>query len=71
MVLLKMFMRIALPKMVEFVVMMMMMMISPSGREVPPAELLRQRAKVILPKFHLKMAALRPESSLLMFSRSK
>ena len=37
----------------------------------PPAESLRQRAKVLLPKFHLETAALRPESPLLIFSRSK
>ena len=37
MVLLKMLMEISLPKMGELLV-MMMMMISPSGREVPPAE---------------------------------
>ena len=70
MVLLKMLMEIALPKMGELLV-MMMMMISPSGREVPPAESLRRRAKVLLPKFRLEAAALRPESPLLIFSRSK
>ena len=43
---------------------------SPSGREVPPAESLRRRAKVLLPKFRLETAALRPESPLLIFSRS-
>ena len=43
----------------------------PFGREVPPAESLRQRAKVLLPKFRLEAAALRPESPLLIFSRSK
>ena len=37
MVLLKMLIEISLPKMVELLV-MMMTMISPSGREVPPAE---------------------------------
>ena len=43
MVLLKMLMEIALSKMGELLVMMMMMMmmISPSEREVPPAESLR------------------------------
>ena len=71
MVLLKMLMEIALPEMGELLAMMMMMMISPSGREVPPAESLRRRAKVLLPKFHLEMATLRPESPLLIFSRSK
>ena len=70
MVLLKMLMEIALPKMGELL-MMMTKMISPSGREVPSAESLRRRVKVLLPKFHLEMAALRPESLLLIFSRSK
>ena len=70
MVLLKMLMEIALPKMGELLV-MMMTMISPSGREVPPAESLRRRAKVLLPKFRLETAALHPESPLLIFSRSK
>ena len=66
MVLLKMLMEIALPKMGELLV-MMMMMISPSEREVPPAESLRRRAKVLLPKFHLETAALHPESPPLIF----
>ena len=42
-----------------------------SGREIPSAELLRRRAKVLLPKFRLETVALRPESLLLIFSRSK
>ena len=70
MVLLNMLMEIALPKMGELLV-MMMMMISPSGREVPPAESLRRRAKVLLPKFRLEAAALLPESIIVIFSRSK
>ena len=70
MVMLKMLMDIALPKMGELLV-MMMTMISPSGREVPLAESLRRRVKVVLPKFRLETAALRPESLLLIFSRSK
>ena len=70
MVLLKMLMEIALPKMGELLV-MMMKMISPFGREVPPAEWLRGRAKVLLPKFRLEAAALRPKSPFLFFSRSK
>ena len=61
-----MLMEIALPKMGELLV-MMMTMISPSGREVPPAESLRRRAKVLLPKFCLETAALCPESLLLIF----
>ena len=64
--LLKMLMEIALPKTGELLV-MMMTMISPSGREVPPAESLRQRAKVLLPKFRLETEALHPESPLLFF----
>src|SRR3990170_110018 len=70
MVLLKRLMKISPPKMGELLE-MMMTMVSPSGREVPPAESLRRRAKVLLPKFHLKTAALRPESPLLIFSRSE
>ena len=70
MVLLKMLMEIAFPKMGGLLV-MMMMMISPFGREVPPAESLHRRAKVLLPKFRLETATLRPESPLLVFSRSK
>ena len=61
MVLLKMLMEIALPKMGELLV-MMMTMISPSGREIPPAESLRWREKVLLPKFHLEAVVLRAES---------
>ena len=63
MVLVKMLMKIALPKMGELLV----MMISPSGWEVPLAESLRRRAKVLLPKFRHEMAALRPKSPLLIF----
>ena len=61
-----MLMEIALPKMGELLV-MMMTMISPFGREVPQAESLRWRAKVLLPKFRLEMATLRPKSLLLIF----
>ena len=39
----------------------------PFGREVPPAESLRQREKVLLPKFRLETAALRIESPPLIF----
>ena len=66
MVLLKMLMEISLPKMGELLV-MMMTMISPSGREVPSVESLRRRAKVLLPKFRLETVALHPESPLLIF----
>ena len=64
-------MEIALPKMGELLLVMMMMMISPFEREVPSAESLRWRAKVLLPKFRLEAAALHPESFLLIFSWSK
>ena len=70
MVLLKMLMEIALAEMGELLV-MMTTMISPSGREVPPAESLRRRAKVLLPKFRLEVVALHPECPPLIFSRSK
>ena len=66
MVLLKMLIDISLPKMGELLV-MMMTMISPSGREVPPVESLHRRAKELLPKFHLEAAALHPESPPLFF----
>ena len=69
MVLLKMLMEMALPKMGELLV-MTMASISPSWREVSPAESLRRRAKVLLPRFRLEMAALHPESPPLIFSRS-
>ena len=60
MVLLKMLMEIALPKIGELLV----TMISPSGREVPLAESLRRRAKVLLPRFRLETTALCSESPL-------
>ena len=63
---LKMLMNIGLPKM-RGVLVMTMASISPSGREVPPAESLRRRAKVLLPKFHLETVAFRPDSPLLIF----
>ena len=62
----KMLMEIALPKMRGLLV-MTMTMISPSGREVPSAKSLRRRAKMLLPKFRLEMAALRPKSPPLIF----
>ena len=68
--LLKILMEIAFPKMGELLV-MMMTMIFPSGREVPPAESLRRRAKVLLPKFHLETAEPHPESPLSIVSRPK
>ena len=70
MVLVKMLMEIALPKMGELLV-MMLTMISASGREVAPAESLHRRANGLLPKFLLETAAVRPESPPLLFSRLK
>ena len=63
MVLLKMLMEISLPKMGELLV----MMISPSGGGSSPRESLCRRAKVLLPKFRLETAELRPESPLIIF----
>jgi hypothetical protein len=50
---------------------MSMASISLSRREVSPAESLRRRAKVLLPRFRLETAALRPQTFLLIFYRSK
>ena len=61
-----MLMEIALPKMGELLV-MMLVMISPSEREVPPTESLCRRAKVLLPKFRLEAVALCPESPPIFF----
>ena len=67
---LKMLMKIGLPKMIVLLV-MTMPLISPSGREVPPVESLRRRAKVLLPKVRLETVTLRLESPAIIFSRSK
>ena len=64
-----MLMKIGLPKM-RGVLVMTMDSISPSRREVPPAESLHRRAKLLLPKFRLETAAHRPKSLLSIFSRS-
>ena len=50
---------------------MMMLMISPSRRDVSPAEQLRQSPRLVPPRFRLETAALRPESFLQIFSRAK
>ena len=68
MVLLKMLMKIGPPTMRGSLV-MSMATISPSRREVSPAESLRRRAKVLLPKFRLETAAHHPKSLLLIFFR--
>ena len=66
----KMLMNIGPPTKEEALV-MTMASISPSEREVPQAESLRRRSKVLPPKFCLETATFRPESPLLNFSRSK
>ena len=50
---------------------MTMALISPSGREVSLADQLHRSPTLVLPKFRLETAALHPESTLLIFSRSK
>ena len=70
MVVVKMLMEIALPKMGELLV-MMMTMISPSGREVPPAKSLHRRAKVLLPSSASRRRLSVPKVLSLFFSRSK
>ena len=45
--------------------------ISPSRRDVSPAEKLRRSPRLVPPRFCLEMAALRPESFLMIFSREK
>ena len=70
MVSLKMLMKIGPPKM-RWLLVMVIALISPSRREVLPAESLCRRTKVLLPKFRLEMVALCPESPLFIFSREK
>ena len=50
---------------------MTMVMISPSRREVSPAEHLCRSPRLVPPRFCLEMAALRPESFLMIFSKAK
>ena len=50
---------------------MTMAMISPSRREVSPAEQLRRSPRLVLPKFRLETAVLRHESFLLIFFQVK
>ena len=66
MVLVKMLMKIDRPK-VRGLLVMTVASISPSRREVSLAELLRRRAKVLLPKFHLEAVAFHPESPPLIY----
>src|SRR3989337_1399571 len=69
MVLLKMLMKIG-PPMMRGLLVMSMVMISPSRREVSPTESLRRRAKLLLPKFRLETVAHHPESLLYIFCRA-
>ena len=50
---------------------MTMTMISPSRREVSPAEQLRRSPRLVLPRFRLVAAESRPESLLMIFLRMK
>ena len=50
---------------------MTLVMISPSRREVSLAEQLRQSPRLVRPRFRLEMAALRPESLLMIFFQGK
>ena len=68
MVLVKMLMEIGPLPMTGSLV-MMMVMISPSQRELSLAEQLRQSPRLVPPRFHLVAAKFRPVSLLLIFSR--
>ena len=70
MVLWKMLMKIGPPTMRGLLV-MSMATIFPSRRKVSPAESLRRRAKVLLPKFRLKTVAHHLESLLYIFFLGK
>ena len=50
---------------------MMMVMISPSPREVSPAEQLYRSPRLVPPRFRLVAAEFLPESFLMIFSRTK
>ena len=50
---------------------MMLLMISPSRREVSPAGQLRQSPRLILPRFSLVAAEFHPVSLPMIFSRTK
>ena len=70
MVLVKMLMEID-PLSMRGSLVMMMVMISPSRRDVSPAEQLRRSPRLVPPRFHLVAAVFRPENFLLIFSRVK
>ena len=70
MVLVKMLMEID-PLSMRGSLVMTMASISPSGREVSPTDQLRRSPRLLLPRFRLETAALRPESFLLIFFQVK
>ena len=70
MVLVKMLMEIE-PLPMRGSLVMMMVMISPSRREVSPAEQLCRSSRLVLPRFRLVAAKFLPESLLMIFSRVK
>ena len=70
MVLVKMFMEIYPLPMIGPMV-MTMVTISPSQRDVSLAEQLRRSPRSVPPRFRLETAALHPESFLFIFSRAK
>ena len=70
MVLVKMLMEID-PLPMRGSMMMMMVMISPSRREVSPTEQLHRSPRLVPPRFRLVVAEFRPESFLMIFSRVK
>ena len=70
MVLVKMLMEIE-PLPMRGALVMTMAMISPSQREVSPAEQLRQSPRLVPPRFRLVAAESRPENLLMIFSSTK
>ena len=70
MVLVKMLMEID-PLSMRGLMMMTMAMISPSRRDVSPAEQLRRSPRLLPPRFRLVAAVFLPERFLLIFSRVK
>ena len=70
MVLVKMLMEIG-PLPMRGALVMTMTMISPSRRELSPAEQLRQSPRLVPPRFRLVAAESHPESLLMIFLRMK
>ena len=70
MVLVKMLMEID-PLLMRGSMVMTMVTISPSRRDVSPAKQLRQSPRLVPPRFRLVAAEYRPESLLMIFLRTK